>query len=97
LGGYGVFACSHLISTGKNIAKKGASWVALFWRVLLGFVFGELPLLHLPHSRRNFCVIFNNFFSRLEQNRQAFKKLDGLNKYKLSTFYLSKLSLPLYL
>jgi len=37
LGGYGLSACSLLASAGKNIAKKGASKVALFGRVLHGF------------------------------------------------------------
>jgi len=62
LGGYGVFACSCLISARKTSPKKGASWVALFWRVLQGFNFGKLSLHLLPHARIEYIIFLKTFY-----------------------------------
>jgi len=73
LGGYGVSTCSHLTSARKTSTKKELPLVALFYSVLQGFVFGELPLHHLPLARRKFGAksqaVFPAFLFTLQKRR----------------------------
>jgi len=48
---------------------------------LLGFIFGKLPLQHLPLARIKFCVISPAFVPAKKQKKEAVRKTEELDRF----------------